>query len=564
MATFEEESVEKLSFKHISEINHPLLQQKRVKRQLDYGSLAIRSDLLASLTSTFDRKLKSLLNNNSSSATPEEASDDTLTTSTKKTSPVKSQVYRDPSLHRGSSPSLDGAKHAPKKVEAVAKKAETPRRGWSREKDSVRQTKETSNPSQVSEQCSKTKKGQPETKLKRSESLNKPEKLESPSNTKLRRSASLNKTERSESPSNTKLKRSDSLTKTEKTESNISKRRQQEILSGSRGNKEKDNITIIMTKLKRKNGMPERSIKRRHTVGGTKDFDKVNWLDNRFQHQLEDNEAAATNPIGGNKERRCMRTSSPDLSSSRLSSILAQEGFRVEISLLGNGQVVAELTSPNGRPHSLPDANLASRVFKVPLESHFTAVTRRTIFPIQFTAVTRRTIIPILFTTVTRRTTLPIRFTAVSRRTILPIRFVPANKPLGQVKVRGTRLQFHEGATCGSLERPGLELASTGGGSSGSSALEGVGRTQTAASLLTDRTKCACWKQLTITAGLNGPPTGDDSFHGPEDNRSVNFRLPYHHAISVLLIFFSSTSWMTSYFFKSIKRVLYPLISSKL
>nr|CAD7567898.1 unnamed protein product [Timema californicum] len=382
------------------------------------------SDLLASLTSTFDRKLKSLLNNNSSSATPEEASDDTLTTSTKKTSPVKSQVYRDPSLHRGSSPSLDGAKHAPlanalvvlsstaedgeievrisEKVEAVAKKAETPRRGWSREKDSVRQTKETSIPSQVSEQCNKTvgnkgsekmvntkenkltknetkskcsldekKKGQPETKLKRSESLNKPEKLESPSNTKLRRSASLNKTERSESPSNTKLKRSDSLTKTEKTESNNSKRRQQEILSGSRGsNKEKDNITIIMTKLKRKNGMPERSIKRRHTVGGTKDFDKVNWLDNRFQHQLEDNEAAATNPIGGNKERRCMRASSPDLSSSRLSSILAQQGFRVEISLLGNGRVVAELTSPNGRPHSLPDANLASRVFKVPLESH--------------------------------------------------------------------------------------------------------------------------------------------------------------------------------------------------
>nr|CAD7587109.1 unnamed protein product [Timema genevievae] len=381
----------------------------------------IGSDLLASLTSTFDRKLKSLLNNNSSSATPEEASDDTLTTSTK-TSPVKSQVYRDPSLHRGSSPSLDGARHAPEKVEAVAKKAETPRKGWSREKDSSHQTKETSNPSQVSEQCSKTvgkkasekmgntkenkltknetkskcsldekKKGQPETKLKRSESLtkteekgetatirlkrseslNKPEKLESPSNTKLRRSASLNKTERSESPSNTKLKRSDSLTKTEKTESNISKRRQQEMLSANRGsNKEKDNITIILTKLKRKNGMPERSIKRRHTVGGTKDFDKLNWLDNRFQHQLEDNEAAATDPIGGNKERRCMRTSSPDLSSSRLSSILAQEGFRVEISLLGNGRVVAELTSPNGRPHSLPDANLASRVFKVPLESH--------------------------------------------------------------------------------------------------------------------------------------------------------------------------------------------------
>ncbi|XP_069365488.1 rho GTPase-activating protein 23-like isoform X7 [Maniola hyperantus] len=31
------------------------------------------------------------------------------------------------------------------------------------------------------------------------------------------------------------------------------------------------------TKLKRKNGMPERGIKRRHTVGGTKDFDKDGW-----------------------------------------------------------------------------------------------------------------------------------------------------------------------------------------------------------------------------------------------------------------------------------------------
>ena len=222
------------------------------------------------------------------------------------------------------------------------------------------------------------------TKLKRSESLTKAEKSETASNTRLRRSESLTKAERSESPSNSKLKRSDSLTKTEKTESNISKRRQQEMLisgtsvrTSNRSSKEKENIVTILTKLKRKNGMPERSIKRRHTVGGTKDFDKLNWLDNRLQYeQLAENEAANAIAVAAmnNKERRCLRTSSPDLSSSRLSGVLAREGFLVEISLLGNGGIVAELRqhfSPvTGRPHSLPDPNLASRVFKLPLESH--------------------------------------------------------------------------------------------------------------------------------------------------------------------------------------------------
>jgi hypothetical protein len=221
------------------------------------------------------------------------------------------------------------------------------------------------------------------TRLKRSESLTKAEKTEVSSNTRLRRSESLTKTERSESPSNSKLKRSDSLTKTEKTESNISKRRQQEMLisgscirSSSRGNKEKENVTTILTKLKRKNGMPERSIKRRHTVGGTKDFDKLHWLDNRLQHeQLAENEAAdAVAMAANNKERHCLRTSSPDLSSSRLSGVLARDGFLVEISLLGSGGIMAELRQHllpvAGRPHSLPDPNLASRVFKVPLESH--------------------------------------------------------------------------------------------------------------------------------------------------------------------------------------------------
>lgn len=220
-------------------------------------------------------------------------------------------------------------------------------------------------------------------KLRRSESLSKAERTEASSNTRLRRSESLTKAERSESPSNSKLKRSDSLTKTEKTESNISKRRQQEMLmyssgvrSSNRGNKEKENIVTILTKLKRKNGMSERSIKRRHTVGGTKDFDKLHWLDNRLQHeQLAVNETASPVAMAAvsNKERRCLRTSSPDLSSSRLSGIVARDGFLVE-NLLGNGGIMAEFrqhVSPvTGGPHSLPDPNLASRVFKVPLESH--------------------------------------------------------------------------------------------------------------------------------------------------------------------------------------------------
>lgn len=199
-------------------------------------------------------------------------------------------------------------------------------------------------------------------KLRRSESLNKNDRTEMNLNVKLRRSESLNKNEKSDS----KLKRSDSLTKTEKTESNMNRRRQQENRANSRSNcggsgniRDKEttkmfiqNATIVLTKLKRKNGMPERSIKRRHTVGGTKDFDKLHWLDNRLQSdQWESNNS----PVGL-KEKKSLRTSSPDLSSSRLAGIL------VEVSLLHSGDV--------HRPHSLPDPNLVSAVFKVPLESH--------------------------------------------------------------------------------------------------------------------------------------------------------------------------------------------------
>lgn len=186
-------------------------------------------------------------------------------------------------------------------------------------------------------------------KLKRSESLNKhSDRLASPTNVKLKRSESLNKhSDNSESP-NSKLKRSESLTKTEKTECNISKRRQSVRKESA-------------TKLKRKNGMPDRSIKRRHTVGGTKDFDKIHWLDNKLQTEAEKIVRSDNRP-----KRSQLRTSSPDLSSNRVN--VADTSFLIEVSFRGPSNIVFNVT--NARPQSLPDANLASKVFKVPLESH--------------------------------------------------------------------------------------------------------------------------------------------------------------------------------------------------
>lgn len=189
-------------------------------------------------------------------------------------------------------------------------------------------------------------------RLKRSESLNKhsTERLSSPTNGKLKRSESLNKHSdgRSESPGS-KLKRSESLTKTEKTECNISKRRQSVRKESA-------------TKLKRKNGMPERSIKRRHTVGGTKDFDKVHWLDNKLQSEAE----RIIRSSDYRPKKSQLRTSSPDLSTNRVG--MTDTSFLIEVSFRGPSNVVFNVT--NTRPQSLPDASLASKVFKVPLESH--------------------------------------------------------------------------------------------------------------------------------------------------------------------------------------------------
>lgn len=166
-------------------------------------------------------------------------------------------------------------------------------------------------------------------KLKRSESLNKPDQV--------KRSESLTKT------TNEKLKRSDSLTKTEKTESNINKRRE---MSNSSRRTNKD-----FTKLKRKNGMPERSIKRRHTVGGTKDPDKINLIDNRNQEEVQ--------TVRESQKEKNLRTSSPDLSSAR------REKFVFEFNVFTPDEMVFSIRQNflGSRPQSFPD-------YKVPLESH--------------------------------------------------------------------------------------------------------------------------------------------------------------------------------------------------
>lgn len=139
-------------------------------------------------------------------------------------------------------------------------------------------------------------------KLKRSESLSKAEKMSNFNALRLKRSESLTKAEKSDSFVSVKFKNNDSLTKNEKTESNNTKRKQ-DLRTSRVYSREKENIAIL-AKLKRKNGMPERSIKRRHTVGGTKDFDKLHWLDNRLQYSNQQKEE---------KEDKERQTSSPEL-----------------------------------------------------------------------------------------------------------------------------------------------------------------------------------------------------------------------------------------------------------
>ncbi|KAJ8912112.1 hypothetical protein NQ315_005448, partial [Exocentrus adspersus] len=255
--------------------------------------------------------------------------------------PRASDLYRNPSLHKNQFTTLS----------KLYKKEDIPHKESKKDKEKEEDTMASEdvpdNDRHISPQskltltskCNKLNQNQNSTgsKLRRSESLNKPERTVSPLNTKLKRSESLNKT-------GDKLKRSDSLTKTEKTESNNNKRRELSI-----SNRRKDS-----TKNKRKNGMPDRSIKRRHTVGGTKDPDKVTWLrDNKNQEENTDTE---------NLKEKNLRTSSPDLSSTR------RDRFLFEINLIGPENMVVALRQHliGARPQSFPE----TKVYKVPIESH--------------------------------------------------------------------------------------------------------------------------------------------------------------------------------------------------
>ncbi|KPJ07914.1 Rho GTPase-activating protein 21-B [Papilio machaon] len=115
-------------------------------------------------------------------------------------------------------------------------------------------------------------------KLKRSESLSREQER---GEARVLRSESLNcradRLQRSDS-----LSKADRPSKLEKCEWNVARRRE----AGA----------WRSTKLKRKNGMPERGIKRRHTVGGTKDFDKDGWGARHTRTSSPDLSAPAPSP----------------------------------------------------------------------------------------------------------------------------------------------------------------------------------------------------------------------------------------------------------------------------
>lgn len=301
--------------------------------------LPIGSDLVRTVISVFDEKVKKIQTSSLSREDIPYADESPERPSAESNRPEKvpqsPQLYRNPSLHKSlfSTAKLNhhqAASSQPKSAAIEKTKQEE------KEKDDslAAADKDKHVPDNERHLIEK------ELNLKRSESLTKADRPVSPlNNNKLKRSESLNKT-------GDKLKRSDSLTKNEKTESNISKRR--ELSSSGRRNPKE-----LSTKLKRKNGMPERSIKRRHTVGGTKDLDKI--LDNKNkQDSMKEEESS--------KEKTSLRTSSPDLSSTR------RERLFFEVNVIGPENLVVALRQHwiGARPQSLPE----SRVFKLPLESH--------------------------------------------------------------------------------------------------------------------------------------------------------------------------------------------------
>ncbi|XP_022174657.1 rho GTPase-activating protein 21-B isoform X5 [Myzus persicae] len=280
-------------------------------------------DLLVSLTSAFDKKLKSLLIPSDSVDVEEKQP---VALSSGEQSDV--QTYRDPSFHR----SLERrSQHITEKHEIETMKDST--------SESMKDSSKVDN-----FECLQDVNTNPNVRLRRSESLKQKENRPDYGNhVKLRRCESLNKHERyiskytkfeammlTKNGDASKHRRSDSLTKTEKTECNMNKRKQG--LS-----RRCSSLRDKEARQKRKNGVTtDRSIKRRHTVGGTKDFDKITWLDNKEREELE-------------KSCKDRRTSSPDLSWARVVDGIKERGIR---------------------PRSMADPNFVSKLLNVPLESH--------------------------------------------------------------------------------------------------------------------------------------------------------------------------------------------------
>lgn len=284
---------------------------------------SVTESLLSTMTKLIDEKLKE----ESAAAVDDPPEKRKISVVDKENILEASDLYRNPILHKSQFDSSNSCKKEGKDSQEKEKEEDT--MAGESIPDNDRHIPKPFN-------TNNNKINQSSTKLRRSESLNKPERTVSPM-TKLKRSESLNKGD--------KLKRSDSLSKTEKTENN--NKRREITLSNKRV---KDS-----TKNKRKNGMPDRSIKRRHTVGGTKDPDKITWLrDSKYQEEVK--------PDSENIKEKNLRTSSPDLSSTR------RERFLFEINLMNTENMVValrqHLIGTNTRPQSFPES------FKVPLESH--------------------------------------------------------------------------------------------------------------------------------------------------------------------------------------------------
>ncbi|XP_065214459.1 rho GTPase-activating protein 21 isoform X2 [Planococcus citri] len=369
-------------------------------------------DLLMTLTSTFDKKLKSLSNDSSLCENPGQADANSRSECVNRVQVDRNMSFRDPSLHRNVEKSC--------KIDSIQKIQQTNITDKENgQHDEEKEKKEVDEKESVSVSVSHSeaamaiaiqqncdnwkrsvlqemqsqqnrlplpnaavKRGERESKLfysnsvklRRSESL---KEEDGAAAIKLRRSGSLN-TRKYESGTKMskfeslmlirnaeaiKLRRVDSLTKSEKTETNLKRRQHTQmensrkirggVGSGSSSAADKEG------KMKRRNGANKcRNIKRRHTVGGTKDFDKVSWL----HGQNERSAAAAADASQMDKEnRRERRTSSPDLSSTKAAAaaLASAPEFLVQV-----------VVRPTSFVTTTADPNFVSRLLKIPLESH--------------------------------------------------------------------------------------------------------------------------------------------------------------------------------------------------